>query len=194
MSLIKAIGGKISDTTAKIARLDASTHSWQIVDYEHHEIHSGSHFELCEVVDLAINNVFDLQFTTPNTTKWTHFIFQISSESETEYYIYENVVINTAGTTETPLNNNRNSINTSVNTLASHLNTSLANANADTDVSGAITYEHQIIGAGRSSQGSNTRSREIVLKQNTSYCLRAIAKAAGYVNFCAQWYEHTDKD
>ena len=35
---------------------------------------------------------------------------------------------------------------------------------------------------------------ELVMKQNTLYCLRATATAAGYINFDMEWYEHTDKD
>ncbi len=193
MAFWKVISGLISDTVARNARIDSSTHSLQIVDYEHHEIHGGSHYFSQDVENLSINDVFDMQFTTPNTTKWCHFTFNLDCESETEWYIYEGVTINVAGTTITPRNNNRNDSDSSTMTVAGITNTSVANANSDTDVSGATTLAHGIIGSGRSG-GNNTREKEIVLKQNTIYCFRAIASAAGYVSFNAQWYEHTDKD
>lgn len=109
MSFWKAIAGLISDTVARTVRVDASTHALEIVDYEHHEIHAGSHFFIEDVQDIALNNVYDVQWTTPNTTQWAHFVFELNCESETEWYIYEGVTINTAGTALTPINNNRNS-------------------------------------------------------------------------------------
>jgi hypothetical protein len=133
-----------------------------------------------------------LQFTTPDTTAWTHLVFSIDCEAETEWYIYEGVTINVAGTAITPRNNDRNSSNTSGNTLAGITNTSVANANADTAVAGATVIEHGIVGAGKTG-GSESRSRELILKQNTVYCMRAIANAAGYTDFIMSWYEHTNQ-
>ena len=71
--------------------------------------------------------------------------------------------------------------------------TNLAAANADTDVSGATLIESGISGTGRLMGGNTGRNNEIILKQNTLYCLRATATAASYINFSMQWYEHTDK-
>jgi len=193
MSLIKTLTGLINNTDTRVARIDPSTNSLQTIEYEHHEIHSGSHFFISDVADIAINTVFDIQFTTPNTTEWVHFTFKLDCEAETEWYIYENVTIVTPGTGITPLNNNRNSAHASTATVASISNTSVANANADTTVAAATVLMHGIIGAGRSG-GDDQRSREIILKQNEDYCFRAIANAAGYVDFTMDWYEHTDKD
>ena len=69
----------------------------------------------------------------------------------------------------------------------------LAAANADTNVSGAVLLGSGIAGAGKDA-GSASRDRELVMKQNTLYCLRATANTAGYINFSMQWYEHTDKN
>lgn len=173
-------------------RIDASTNSIQIIDYAHHEIHSGSAYFIDSSTDLAINGVLDLQFTTPDTAKWTHLVFNLDTESETEWYIYEGATISTAGTTVTPINNNRNSSNTSGNTVAIITNTSVSNANTDTDVSGAMQLAHGVVGSGRT-PGRDQRNHEIILKQNTVYCFRAVATAAGYVDFQMQWYEHTDR-
>lgn len=171
-------------------RIDPATSSLQVVDYDHHEIHSGSHFEIVGNVNLSVNNVLDIQITTPNTDKWAHLSTVLSVESETNIYIYENVTINTAGTSVTPLNNNRNSVNTSGLTFATITNTSVANANADTAVAGATQLANLIIGAGKDA-GSDSRGREIILKQNEDYSIRFIANSAGYVNYNLQWYEHT---
>jgi len=34
-----------------------------------------------------------------------------------------------------------------------------------------------------------TAESAIIMKQNTIYCLRATASAAGYIDFDMQWYE-----
>lgn len=109
------LNARIDADTVKPLRMDGSTHSIQTLTYEHHEIHSGSHYSLCSYVDLSINNVYDIQITTPDNTKWSHFTMQIDSESETLWGIYENVTINTAGASENIINNNRNSVNTVLN-------------------------------------------------------------------------------
>jgi hypothetical protein len=169
---------------------DESTRAVNTVDYSHHEIHEGSTYEYKEVVDLAINNVRDIQITTPNTTKWGHFTFRFTTESETEWHLYENVTINTPGTSYTPINSNRNSANTSDLTVAYIDNTSAANANADTAVAGATQILHGISGAGRDS-GLYSHEHEIILKQNEDYTVRFDASAAGFVDYHLDWYEHT---
>jgi len=179
-----------SGNSAKV-RIDKATSSLQTIDYAHHEVHGGSTFMYAQAPDLAINNVRDIQITTPNTTKWAHLTVEVATESETDVYFYENVTINTAGTADTIRNMNRNSATTTTLTIKRIDNTSLANANADTAVAGANTLWRQIIGAGKNS-GSFNHDTEMVLKQNEDYCLRFIANAAGYVNYFLRWYEHTD--
>jgi hypothetical protein len=170
---------------------DRSTNALNTIDYAHHEVHAGSHYLIEDVVDLATNNVYDMQFTTPDTAKWTHFTFELNCESETEWMIYEGATILLAGTAITPINNNRNSDKTSGNTIAGISNTTLVNANLDTAVAGATMLAHGIVGA-KQNGGIISRENEIVLKQNTVYCMRAIANTAGYVNFICNWYEHTN--
>lgn len=184
-------GFRSSDSTYQPLRLDKATNSLQTIDYSHHEIHAGSHFFISDVVDLSINNVFDMLFTTPDTAQWIHFTFTLSSEAETDWYIYEGAVETVEGTAVTPRNNNRNSATASAAVVHTHTNTSLANANSDTDVTGATLLAHGIMGAGKTG-GSENRESELILDQNKVYCFRAIATAAGYVDFVAQWYEHTD--
>lgn len=173
--------------------IDPSTEALIIMQQDHHEIHVGDNYEVTNVVDLAINNVRDIRITTPNTTEYGHFIFGLQCENETEYYLYEAVTIVTAGSSITPLNNNRNSGNSSSMTVDYIDNTSVANADSDTTVAGSTTLKHGIIGSGQDG-GEDSHDREIILKANTVYCVRMIANAAGYVNYDLSWYEHTDKN
>jgi len=187
------IFGRVSDSIVKNLRSDASTESIMTISYEHHEIHAGTHFFHNDIHDLAINNVLDYQFTTPDTTKFAHFLASFNTESETEYYLYEGATINVAGTDAGCFNSNRNSATTCTINIDELTNTNLANANADTDVSGATVLKHGIIGGGKEG-GEKNRSNEIVLKRNTIYVLRFIANSAGYVNTDFEWYEHTDRN
>lgn len=190
----KVIQAGYSDgTNAKQARVDLVTSSLQVVDYEHHEIHSGSHYFVVGYQDLATNNVLDFTWQMPDTTKWIHWVWSIEVESETNWLVYETAVAtNPLANTATPRNNNRNSGNTSGTTMKYELQANLAAANADTDVTTATLLESGIVGAGKKSLGNTARGNEIILKQNTLYCMRAIATAAGYVNFNMEWYEHTN--
>lgn len=171
---------------------DDSTLAEATVEYEHHEIHDGNHYVINAVVDLAINEVFDIQLATPDTTTWLHLVFRLQCESETAWHLYENVTIATAGAAVTPVNNNRNSANTSAATVGTITNASTVAADADTDPAAATLLASGIVGAGRNS-GEDGRERELILKQNTAYSLRIVASAAGYTNYALQWYEHTNQ-
>lgn len=180
----------INDTAGNSA-IDEYTGAVITVPFEHHEIHEGDHYFARGYQDLAINNVLDFTLQTPNTAKWLNLTWQIDTENETNWLVYEDAVATTdLANTFTPRNNNRNSSNTSAATLRYELQTSLANANADTDVTGATLLESGISGALRTA-GQALRDNEMVLKQNTIYCFRAIATAAGFINFTMEWYEHT---
>jgi hypothetical protein len=176
-------------------RIDASTNSLQTVDYEHHEIHSGSHFFVVGYQDLNINQVLDFTWLMPNTTEWIHWTWDLDTENETLWQVYETAVAtNSLANSVTPLNSNRNSAHTSATTMKYEVQANLAAANADTNVGGATLIESGISGSGKKIGGLATRGHEVVMKQNTLYCLRATATAAGYINFNMQWYEHTDKN
>jgi hypothetical protein len=182
---------KVALTTTLI---DSTTNSVNTVDYSHHEIHSGSHYFVVGVQSLAINQVLDFTWVMPNTTKWTHWLWKLNSEAQTAWYVYENAVAtNPLATAVTPLNSHRNSTNTSGTTMRYEVQANLVAANADTSVVGATLLKSGIAGSGNQVGGETGRESELVLKQGATYCLRAIATAAGYVNFDMEWYEHTNK-
>jgi len=172
--------------------VDSATGVLMNMNYEHHEIHSGSHYFISDDAVLANNAVVDVQFQTPDTAKWIHFTFQVDAAATSEYFIYEDVTFTVTGATLPSYNNDRNSAKTSGTTKYLILNTSLALANADTNLTGSTTLVHGYLTAGRAG-GFVERSKEIILKQNTKYSMRAIALAAGTVSFNMEWYEHTNK-
>ena len=172
--------------------VDSATGVLMNMNYEHHEIHSGSHYFISDDATLANNAVVDVQFQTPDTTKWIHFTFQVDAAATTEYFIYEDVTFTVTGSTLPSYNNDRNSANTSGTTRYIINNASLADANADTNLTGSTTLVHGYLTSGRAG-GVVERSKEIILKQDTKYSMRAVALAAGTISFNIEWYEHTNK-
>ena len=149
--------------------IDDSTGSIQTIEYEHHEIHSGSHYFVSGYEDMSINNVLQFTWRMPDTTKWIHWTWKIYTESETLWQVYEGgSITNPLANAVTPLNNNRNSSNTSGTTMKYELHANLAAAN--TDVTPTTLIEAGISGAGKES-GFSTRSSELVLNQNGLYTL-----------------------
>lgn len=172
-------------------RIDAATSDIIIIPSEHHEIHDGEHYFVRGYQELTLNQVLDFTWLMPNTTKWIHWTWRITVESETLWQVYEGATAtNALANTVTPFNSNRNSANTSGTTMKYEIQADLTAANVDTDVSGATLLESGIAGDGRDG-GEAEREHEKIMKQNSLYCLRATASAAGYINFEMQWYEHT---
>lgn len=170
--------------------IDASTEAIETIAYEHHEIHSGSHFYICDFDDLDTSDTVDFAITTPDTTKWTHIIFEIAGTSKTEFYVYEDATV-TGGTSTVPLNNNRNSANASGTVLVK---------NPTVNVLGAEIFSQSRGRAGTTpnaatSEGIVNRSNELVLKQNTTYIFRIVSgDDDNTVSYCGEWYEHTNKN
>ena len=168
---------------------DVATDDIVTIEFEHHAIHEGNSYGYAEAIDLTLSYVYDIQITTPNTTKWTHFTYNFSVENETDWYFYENVDIITAGAAITPQNRDRNSSNDSTLTIKVITNTTTVNANLDTAVAGATILAHGMTGDKKTGGEANGR-HEIILKQNEDYSLRFIATVAGYISFHLDWYEH----
>ena len=168
------------------ASVDDSTESLQFINYEHHEIHSGSHYNYCDYqTGNAINATIEFVMTTPNTTKWVHLVFEAYSSTGAFIELYEGTTGVTGGTTITPRNNNRNSLNTSDVTLVKD----------PTSITSDGTRAAGFLAGANRSGGSIVRENEYVLKQNTSYLIRITSRAASNdISWAAEWYEHTDKN
>ncbi len=180
-------------------RLDTVTRSIQTMSYPHHEIHGGSGWDLTEVVDIPADDVYDIQITTADVSpKHAHMTINFASEQEIEWWWYENVAINVAGTTLTQRNHRRPSGDAgSIVTLAGILNTSIANANSDTAIVGATQLAHGKVGSNtkKTEGGGGGESREEwILEADEDYSLRFFnLGTGGYVSYHIDWYEHTDK-
>lgn len=176
------------------ATLDKSTHATNMIDYEHHEIHDGSHYFTRGWTTIG-NSGIPLYFslTTPTGSKWLHLIFSVNADNLIEMKEFEGATIS-GGTTVNYFNSNRNSTKTS-----------LVNIKSNPVISGAIptsgtllaTTRFGLAGVNPNQQGiigEHGRSNELILKSGTTYLWEF--KPGGNTvifNWVANWYEHTDK-
>lgn len=167
-------------------RLDSITEATEVINYEHHEIHSGSHYYIEGCVELNSGDELRVKLVTPDTAKWAHFIWDISSSGILTTELYEGASGGMAGgAVATPINNNRNSSNVSVLTITS----GVAEATDDG------TLISQACWGTRQFGGATNRGDEIILKQNETYLRKFISGAnSNLVSFKASWYEHTNKN
>lgn len=168
-------------------RVDDTTRALMIMDYDHHELHEGSHFTWSDVqLDIDTGENWDLVVTTPNTTKWAHVLFNFDVENQTQFTIFEGAT-STGGTAVTEINSNRNSATVSTTTLIN-----------EPTVTGYGTEIFQMVAGGGStpaaaSPGNGRRGSEFILKQNTVYLFQLQGLADN--NDCSmtvEWYEHTN--
>jgi len=175
---------KISDDNS-----DTSTYAVKVIDYEHYEIHAGSHFFVTGFETVNDAAQIDFVLTTPNSTKWLHLLFQVNGTSRTEYYAYEGATIS-GGTSVSPINNNRNSLNASVATIVKNPTVSATGTLLSSASMGLEGVNKNAAGI----ESTLIREDELVLKQNTTYLFRIISRDDGnIISYRSNWYEHTNK-
>lgn len=177
---------------------DKATNQLETIDYAHHEIHSGSSYFNEEFIQVPANDVLDIRWQTGDAAKWSHWLIHIITESEFHLTFYEDVkALTNPGTALTGKNRDRNSTKTSNwQTFDYIINTNLENANADTDLTDAVTLGTAASGSGRNKSGEGGHEEELILKQNSIYCLRFENQSGAqkYVDYLMEWYEHTNKE
>ena len=167
---------------------DKAAHALATLDFRHHEIHEGDHYYLESYTSLNIDGVLKVALVTPDTTKWIHLTWQISSNGITVAKFYEDAEGVSGGSAVTPLNNNRNSSNSSGVTLTSGVSTT-----GDGTLISSASWGGE--GFKSVSGGGAGRGDELILKQNTTY-LRVFESATdnNVIGFKATWYEHTNEE
>lgn len=181
---------------------DRTTNATNIIDYPHHEIHSGSRFYVrYSVADLGAlttpNDAITLDFTTPDTAKWGHFQFEAVGSGGWQVRLVEAPT----GGAVTPtgqlpiLNHDRNSLNES--TFTDGATAGQVNYDSTLATGGVVLWEDYLPGANtnQNKSGDATGSRdELILKQNTKYQFSIYGTDNLPASLHIDWYEHTNKD
>jgi len=175
----------LSDTVGNPAVDDVSGAN-VFVDFAHHELHEGDHFSYISAQDLTNAQVVSFLITTPNTTKWGHFSFDVSAEGEFDLKMYEGATPDADGSAVSApavINRNRNSVTAATLTITSP---TLGAGSRGT----LIAVYHS---GGRQIGGTSGTGSEIILKQNTKYWFDLTNATAlnNYVSWVVDWYEHT---
>lgn len=77
-------------TNWQAARIDTSTRAFNVIDYEHHEVHGGSHYFYEGHTTLADAGVYRIKIITPDTDKLGHLSWTITSNGITSIDSWEN--------------------------------------------------------------------------------------------------------
>lgn len=183
--------------------MDAITRGAIWISEPHHEIHEGGRFyviySVASLGDMTTpDDMITLTFTTPNTTKWSHFQFNAFGTAGWRLRFIEAP----SGGAESPtgsltvLNHNRNSSNTSV--LKDVAETPALNKisyDATLATGGTTLWDQYLEGSGgplASGTSSNDRD-ERVLKQNTTYQVSFFGTDTNPATLHLDWYEHTNE-
>ena len=183
------LNGRINSTETKPLRIDASTHSLQQLSYEHHEIHAGSHFYICDYQTLTNGDTREFTIVTPASTKEMHMTFTISGTYAVAIEIYDGATVDTPGDPVDSYNNNRV-------LAASGTGATIREGDTFDPLLATLTPIYRNYAGANKQAGFLERSREIVLDTSNTYVfvLTNGSISNNVISYCAEWYEHTPKD
>ncbi len=184
----------ITDGT-RDASIDNTTHTFQTIDYAHHEIHSGSHYYIEGYTTLDDGDpvpetgILRVKLVTPDNATWAHFQWSIASTGILTTTLHEGASGGMGGGGPvTPLNNNRNSENNSVLTITSGVEVATTPGTLISNAKWGASGFKTTIG------GGTARDDEIILKQGTTYVRTFTSDVDDNIlQFKASWYEHQNK-
>ena len=138
---------------------------------------------------LANGEVATFGLTTPDTTKWLHITWSLSAKADGTFTVLEDVTSFSGGASITPLNHNRNSLNTSGATCIRGM--------TDADLitpTGGTTIMTVSLDTGRGETMERGLQEEFILKQDSNYLFRYTnGTSENTIILALSWYEHTDK-
>jgi len=164
---------------------DGVTDSTQVISHEHHEIHNGDHFNVCNYqLGNAVDATIEFVFITDSSKNQYHLTFDVYSNLGALIDVYVNTSGVIEGTPITIYNNNTSSSNASGATF-------IKDPTSITD--DGIKVQGFLAGAGRNA-GIAKREREVILSPNSTYLFRITSLAnSNNISWCAEWYEHSPK-
>lgn len=168
---------------------DAATHAQTTIDYAHHEVHSGSFYRTGMNYILANGDVATFGLTTPDTTKWLHMAWELSATADGTFALLEDVTSFSGGAAVTPINHNRNSLNTSGATcIRGMTGVNLITPTGGTGILSAT------LATGKGNIMERGVAEEFILKQDSNYLFRYTnGTSANTILLALSWYEHTNK-
>ncbi len=169
---------------------DGLTDADTIVEYAHHEIHSGSAFSSIYSALADDTDAIEVRIAAPASAKKAHMVIVLESAlaATAEMWI-DTTKTDNAGNRMTALNRNMNSSKTSILTIC-HTPSGSQAGNANT-----IQYIGAATQAGKNDSGGGSGGRhEFVLEAGIAYLLKLTSRSdSNALSIILDWYEHTDK-
>jgi hypothetical protein len=176
---------------------DGITNAMTVIDYAHHEIHSGSMYSVYIAQSaLGAAGVITYYLKTPDSTKRIHLFAEYETEVEATVDIFEDCESAGGGgdpgggAAVTAKNHNRNSANT---TDMQTLSLGVPGGTPHTFTAGTDIWSERF-GAGRGAGVGGRNTHEFVLKSNSNHIIRLTNNntSASWCWLSLSWYEHTD--
>jgi hypothetical protein len=170
------------------ALVDGVTSAVKVIDYAHHEVHDGHIFAVHDTVACDTTTV-KWQVTTPNTTRYSHMVFDLSCTGEALYLVTEGSD-RTDGTALAEVNRRRVGTPNVAGTIVTRTPTDGATDGAlvlFTERNGITNVAGKTLASGAARSNS-----EWILKPNTKYVVSVTTYAAVYVTCALNWYEHSE--
>lgn len=169
--------------------LDPATNAGVSMEYSHYKLHESDHYYFKGYTELGIGDSIIFAVTTADSTKWPHLLYKYQSTGAIRAYTYEGGSY-TGGASVTPINNNRNSSNSSLLTIVIDPTSYTFGSALDSAKVGA---DGGFFGADVG--GQSDREDESILKQDEVYFFVVTSEAAdNIIDFSSFWYEHIRLD
>ena len=164
--------------------IDGMTNLSTVNTPERHAINNGNLFQIDYTTDLGDSESGDVLVITPNSTSWCHLTYDLQTEAEAHFYIYENPTTTDNGTLISAFNKDRNSSTTDTtffyDTPTGVVSTDLS-AISDTYTCACTRIDQNNFG-------------EWILKQNEEYLFRVTNATtdSNHVSLRFIWTEHAN--
>ena len=169
--------------------IEETTWAQKVVDYAHHEVHDGNFYRAGMNFTLSNGQVATLGFTTSDTTRWCHVTWELTASADGTFTVLEDVTSFAGGAAVTPLNHNRNSVNTSLATVTR----GMTGADLITPT-GGTTILNAVLSTGKGNTETRGVNEEFILKQGSNYLFRYTnGTSANIIQLVLEWYEHINK-
>ena len=189
MTLIRQFILQDPDDNSRLGKFDNKFSVPIVISVDHHEIHEGDSFIVCDVQNINTTTM-KWQITTPNAAAHSHIIFDVQATGEMSVVVTEGSD-RTDGTALVEINRNRVGTPTAAATVVTRTPTGGATDGAIIIL--AVRVGATGVGSKTISGGGARGTNEYVLKPNTKYVLAIQTFADIYVSVCIDWYEHTDE-
>ena len=180
--------GQIKMQNQLIDAQDGVTRALMIIDYPHHELHEGNHFNIAGVFTLGSTNDTSLiVFDVADTTKRSHMVWDFRFLTAGTVEIIEGGEFVRSPDAVTPLNNDRNSSTVSVmDTVFVVYEDSTLTTRYGT------TRRTHSVGAGQQVGGFVSRDTEWIMLNDSLTVFKFTTDANNNkIEWEFEWYEHT---